>query len=345
MIVDLQRFVETERPHWRRLEAVLARLERDAASRMSLPQIEEFHYLYERVSADLAKLSALAGERETRRYLEALVARAYGEIHETRRVGRGIRPLRWFFGVLPRTFRRRIGAFKLSAAATLAGCLFGAVAVTLDQEAREVIMPFEQLLRSPSERVREEEKAVEDRLDGRKSRGAAWYMTHNTRVSIYTMAMGVTWGIGTVVLLFYNGVMLGAVAADYVAAGQSRFLAGWLLPHGAVEIPAILLAGQAGLLLGGALIGRGRREPLSARLREAGGDIVTLIFGVAVLLAWAGGVEAFLSQYHEPAIPYSLKIAFGALELAALSVFLARSGRGPAPGKAGAAAAAEGLRR
>jgi hypothetical protein len=38
-------------------------------------------------------------------------------------------------------------------------------------------------------------------------------------------------------------------------------------------------------------------------------------------------VEAFVSQYHQPVLPYSLKIAFGVLELAALSIFLARVGR------------------
>jgi hypothetical protein len=61
-------------------------------------------------------------------------------------------------------------------------------------------------------------------------------------------------------------------------------------------------------------------------LRAILGDLVTLIFGVAILLAWAGFVEAFLSQYHEPVIPYSVKISFGVLELVILTVFLSRSG-------------------
>ncbi len=54
-----------------------------------------------------------------------------------------------------------------------------------------------------------------------------------------TVALGMTFGFGTVVLLFYNGVVLGAVAFDYVHGGQSVFLLGWLLPHGVIEIPAI----------------------------------------------------------------------------------------------------------
>jgi uncharacterized membrane protein SpoIIM required for sporulation len=113
---------------------------------------------------------------------------------------------------------------------------------------------------------------------------------------------------------------------DYIHAGQTKFLLGWLMPHGVIEIPAILIAGQAGLLLAFALIGRGRRTPLRTRLREISPDVATLIFGVGLMLVWAGFIEAFLSQYHEPVIPYSAKITFGCLELFLLFMFLGKSG-------------------
>ena len=105
------------------------------------------------------------------------------------------------------------------------------------------------------------------------------------------------------------------------------FLAGWLLPHGSVEIPAFILAGQAGFVLGGAMIGWGRRVPLRARLAAIRADLVTLIVGVALMLVWAGIVEAFFSQYHEPVLPYWLKIVFGSAELLCLTFFLAFAGR------------------
>ena len=94
-----------------------------------------------------------------------------------------------------------------------------------------------------------------------------------------------------------------------------------------VEIPAILVAGQAGLLLAGALIGWGKRIPLRSRLRSISPDVMNLTFGFAAMLVWAGIVEAFLSQYHEPVIPYSAKIAFGAFELVLLTFYLTRSGQ------------------
>jgi len=328
MIIDLERFIAAERPHWSQLERVLDQLEADPAHRMSLEKVREFHLLYQRTAADLARLSTFASEPELRRYLENLVARAYGEVHEVRERRHTVRVLEWFFRTLPRTFRRHVRAFWLSLAITFAGCAFGGFALALDPDAKAVLMPFPHLRQDPAQRVAQEEQDARDRLAGHKTSFSAALMTHNTRVSIFTMALGVTWGLGTMLLLFYNGVILGAVAVDYVSAGQTPFLLGWLLPHGVVEIPAILIAGQAGLVLASAMVGWGKPVPLRARLREVSRDLVTLIFGVALLLFWAGFVEAFLSQYHEPVLPYWIKIAFGLVELTLLTAFLARAGVG-----------------
>ncbi|MCP4645144.1 MAG: stage II sporulation protein M, partial [bacterium] len=239
MIVDLERFIREERPYWRELEGLLDTLHRDAGCQMGLVTVKRLHYLYERASADLGKFLTFAAEPETRRYLEALVARAYGEIHETRGRPHRFAPFHWFFVVFPQTFRRHLGAFGVVVAITLVGSIFGGFAILFDPDAKEVIMPFPGVLADPAQRVEMEEGNIDrDRLEGSKAMGAAFYMTHNTKVSILTMAAGMLYGIGTVVLLFYNGVILGAVALDYILAGETVFLVGWLLPHGSVEIPA-----------------------------------------------------------------------------------------------------------
>jgi len=327
MIIDLERFVVDERPHWERLEKMLSEMERDPERRHPLRDVLEFHELYQRCSADLAKISTFSGELDLHRYLEGIVARAYGEIHAGTQQQRKLHVGRWFTQTFPSTFRRRIAPFWLSVAVTIAGCIFGAAAMKFDSEAKRTIMPFQALNESPTERVRKEEAAQNDRLAGRKSPFAAMLMTHNTQVTFFTMALGITWGIGTIIVLFYNGVILGAVGFDYIHAGQAPFLFGWLLPHGAVEIPAILVGGQAGLLLASAMIGWRSRETRRMRLRRILPDLITLIFGAAFMLVWAGIVEAFLSQYHAPVIPYGVKIGFGIAELAALSLFFARAGR------------------
>ena len=134
MIIDLQRFVSGERPYWTELESMLPRLENHARSFASLEELRRFHYLYERTAAGLARVNSLSTEPETRRYLESLVARAYGEVHETRDRQHRVRLWSWFFETLPQTFRRHVRAFYLSVAITLAGCAFGAFATMFDPD-------------------------------------------------------------------------------------------------------------------------------------------------------------------------------------------------------------------
>lgn len=331
MIIDLERFVTAERRYWADLEALLHRLESDSALKLPLDQLQRFHYLYERTSSDLGKITTFSAEPELRRYLENLVARAYGEIHETREKHHQFSPVHWLLQSWPQTFRRHHKAFWLSFVITIVGVLFGSFAMAFDPDAKATIMPemFSSHLGDPSERVAREEQAANDRLSGAKGTFSAHLMRNNISVSIKALAFGMTYGIGTIVVLFYNGVILGLISVDYVSAGYTKFLLAWLMPHGVIEIPAILIAGQAGLVLARALVGWGERTTFTARLRVVAPDLVTLIGGVSLMLIWAGFIEAFLSQYHEPAIPYVAKIAFGTVELILLILFLTLSGRNP----------------
>jgi uncharacterized membrane protein SpoIIM required for sporulation len=327
VILDLPRFLATERPYWDELHALLDRMEQDRLERLTLPQITRFEYLYGRAASALARISTFSADPETRAYLEALVARAYLESQVNHAAKTSFRPLIWLRRTFPQTFRRHLHAFQLAVALTIAGMVFGGAAVAFDPDSKPVLMPFAGLAQSPRERVKQEESVHTDRLASHKATFSAQLMTHNIAVSLRVFAMGASWGIGSTIILFFNGVTLGAVAADYIHAGYTRFLLGWLLPHGVIEIPAILIAGQAAFVLAAALMGwsdaLGRRRRLHLVLPE----ILTLVSGVALMLVWAGIVEAFVSQYHYPVLPYGLKIAFGLVELSALSFYLLRIGR------------------
>ncbi len=328
MILDLDRFIREERGYWDELEGMLSELRRRAEYRLDYDRARRFYYLYRRAAADLERLRTFAAEPELQGYIEGLVARAYAEVHETREKPHRFRPVEWLLVTFPATFRRHSMAFLATLAITLTGCLFGAYAVKNYEEAKRILLPFGHGDMDPAKRVdEEEEEGGNDSMHAAHSHFAAMLMVNNTRVSITAMALGITWGFGTIIILFYNGVIMGGIVFDYVQAGEGEFLAGWLLPHGSVEIPAILIAGQAGLILGYAMIGWGNTKPLRVRLRTVSPDIMTLLFGVAILLVWAGIVESFFSQYHEPLIRYELKIGFGIVQLCALFAYLGLSGR------------------
>ncbi len=327
MILDLQQFISSERPRWDEFETLLKQIEEDPDLNLSLEQARRFHYLYDRAASDLLRVSTFASSPEILHYLESLVARAYGEIHETREPRRRFIFWHWFSQQIPQTFRRHLTAFWCSVALTLLGVIFGAGILYVDPTAKETLLPFSHLQGKPSERVAEEEQNKGHQLEGKKAGFAGFLMTHNIRVALFTLALGMTYGIGTVVMLFYNGVILGAVSFDYIQDGQTRFLIGWLLPHGSIEIPSVIIAGQAGFVLAGALIGSRKRMTLLDRLASVRNDLVTLIGGFCLLLVWAGIIEAFFSQYHEPVLPYGVKIGFGLLELVLLCGYLSFSGR------------------
>ncbi|MBI2685151.1 MAG: stage II sporulation protein M [Acidobacteria bacterium] len=326
MILDIQRFLQSAKPIWKELGELLDYLEQDPDPQWDLNQTEKFYRLYQQTSAHLSEVRHLTAERELRGYLEQLVARSYARIYVRRAEKNRARWWQWFTAAFPAAVRRHSMALALSVGLFLLGCVFGAAALKIDPSSKTALLPFGHGQTSPTARVKKEMEDRGKRISQARGRFSAQLMTHNTQVAFFTLGLGMTFGLGTIILLFYNGVILGAVAVDYVSDGQAVFLMGWILPHGSVEIPAILLAGQAGLVLGHALIGWGNRLPRRLRLRAVLPDLVTMAGGVALLLVWAGIIESFFSQYHEPVVPYALKIAFGVVELCALALFLARGG-------------------
>lgn len=332
MIIDLKRFVEKERPFWDDLERALDRITNGTLDLSDLKESRRVLALFQRACSDLSRVGQANAEPELRLYLETLVGRGYAEIHSAQVYVRRFRPLDWFLHTFPQTFRRQAWAFYVSCLLTLAGMIVGGLLLVLDVDGRQVAMaPFPHVAtQTPSQRVAAEEKNYKEnshRISEHSGSFSAQLMANNIGVAIKAMALGLTWGIGTVLILFYNGVILGAVCLDYMLDGQTVFMIGWLLPHGSFEIPAILIGGQAGLVIARALIGWGTREGIRTRLRLIVPEVATLIGGVALMLVWAGIVEAFFSQYHEPILPYWVKITFGTVELVTLAAFLLLCGR------------------
>jgi len=77
--------------------------------------------------------------------------------------------------------------------------------------------------------------------------------------------VGITFGLGTAWLMFENGVLLGALGAVFVEAGETLSFCTGILPHGVLEIPACLLGGAGGFVLGagpsnGTAVARGYRS-------------------------------------------------------------------------------------
>ncbi|MCC6883699.1 MAG: stage II sporulation protein M [Verrucomicrobiales bacterium] len=330
MILDLDTFLRKERPSWEELARLLDRAESQNSGPATLEEARRLHYLYQRVASDLVKLQTFAGEVPAREHVEQLVARAYSRVHTERKSLGRFAPGKWFFQSVPRSFRSHGKAFALSFCITLLGALFGAGMVSLRPELKQKLIPsqFSHIYQTPSERVAAEQSAQYD-PEG-KTVFAAMLMSNNIRVTILALALGISFGLFTGIVLFNNGMILGIVCLDYLSDGQGTFLGAWLLPHGSVEIPAILIGGQGGFIIAGVLFGWGTSLGLRQRLARVRSPLLNLIGAAALLLVWAALVEAFLSQYHSPA-SYPFKIAIGIVQLSALVLWLGWGGRKEIP--------------
>jgi uncharacterized membrane protein SpoIIM required for sporulation len=327
MILDLERFQAQAQPRWRDLELLLASLEARPDRRLNSVEAEQLQELYARAAADLNRVTHGTLAHELRQYLERLVARAYAELYYAPPVRSEIwQPLRWLriFTAFPEAFRRQSRYFALAVFITLLGCTLGGLAVRYDPPSVAVLLSAD-YLRNPGQRVQEEEHGHEGHLHSTQTEAAfsAQLIRHNIEVTLLTAALGVTFGIGTALLLFENGVLLGAVAVHYTQQGFGLFMSAWLLPHGVFEIPSILIAGQAGFYLARLLLRR--RE--DRNLRQSIGEWLILVAGLALMLVWAGLMEAFFSQHHAPVLPYEFKVAVGAAELVLLTIYLLMIGQ------------------
>jgi uncharacterized membrane protein SpoIIM required for sporulation len=333
VILDLERFQAQAKPRWSKLESLLATIEGRPDHRMSPAEAEQLQEVYAYTAADLNRVSHGALAPELRQYLDRLVARAYAELHyvpPTR--GELWQPRRWLriFTLFPEAFRRQSRYLALAVLITVLGCALGGLAVRYDPAAVDVLLPAE-YLRNPGERVQEEEQGKKQDSHSAQIEAAfsAKLIKHNIEVAMLAAALGVTFGIGTALLLFENGLLLGAVAVRYTQQGFGLFLSAWLLPHGVLEIPSILIAGQAGFYLARILLRRREDRDVRQSMREW----LVLIAGMALMLVWAGIMEAFFSQHHEPVLPYAFKVAVGVAELLVLIAYLSLTGRkkGDAP--------------
>jgi uncharacterized membrane protein SpoIIM required for sporulation len=112
--------------------------------------------------------------------------------------------------------------------------------------------------------------------------------------------------------------MLGVIGAACWLSGMSLQLWSFVAPHGVLELPAIFIAGGAGLMLADALLFPGvlsRRDSLAA----SGALAIRLVLGILPLLVIAGVVEGFISPSR---LPVALKFLFAAVMFSLLLVYL-----------------------
>jgi uncharacterized membrane protein SpoIIM required for sporulation len=116
------------------------------------------------------------------------------------------------------------------------------------------------------------------------------------------------------------------LAGLFAAAGQQPRFWGLILPHGLLEITAVLVAGATGLLLGWTLVDPGDR-PRGSALVEEGRRAVVVVFGLVVMFVVAGLIEGFVTG---SALPTWARVAIGSAVEALFCAYAVVRGRAAA---------------
>ncbi|HKO89164.1 MAG TPA: stage II sporulation protein M [Burkholderiales bacterium] len=140
------------------------------------------------------------------------------------------------------------------------------------------------------------------------------YIWNNIRIGFQTFATGLFFGVGSLLVLLFNAVMIGAVAGYLHSIGYGSTFWPFVSGHSAFELTAIAISAAAGFKLGGALIAPGALTRKMA-LVMASQTAVRLMYGAALMLLGAAFIEAFWSPHHGiPSwIKYSVGIGFWVL--------------------------------
>jgi len=293
---------------WKELDHLVTRVERKGIRSLDTDGLTRLPALYRATLSSLSVARAISTDRNLIDYLESLSARAYIHVYGAKQ-GAVALMFRFFAVTFPAEVRRFRWQVLLSCLFLISGTVAGFL-LTMDEPDRYYTFVGTNMAqgRTPAATTESLREVLYDESEhGAGLAGfASMLFTHNTQVGFLAFALGFLAGLPVFLLLFVNGLTLGAFGALHEMRGLSVDLWGWLLPHGITELFAIALCGAAGLVIGQTLLFPGpyRRVPALARAGRRSG---ALVLGAIALFLVAGLIEGIFRQtVHSVQLRYGL---------------------------------------
>jgi uncharacterized membrane protein SpoIIM required for sporulation len=291
-----ERFVVERQGDWARLESLISRVQIGQLRALSAGELEEMTRLYRLAASDLARARRdFPGDRVVS-YLNRLVSSSYSHVYSG--TGFSWKDIsRWYAGGFPRLFRATAGYYLFAALLFFGTGILSFVATVSYPPAAQALLPSNvyQSVASYAERgmLWTEIPAVE------RSLASATIMTNNIQVAMLAFAGGMLLGVGTALILVYNGIQLGAIFGIVTTHDLGWDLLAFVSSHGVIELSVICLAGGAGMMLADSILRPGMLTR-GESLRLAAQRAMQLLLGGASLLVIAGLIEGFLSPSEVP---------------------------------------------
>jgi uncharacterized membrane protein SpoIIM required for sporulation len=277
---------------WRTLEDLISRVESKGVTHLSADELQQLPLLYRATASSLSVARSIALDRNLVLYLENLVLRAFFVVYGPRisileALGRFLR------NDFPAAVRGAIWHIALATIAIIAGVVIGIVLVESNEAWFSALVPDAMAggrgFASTTVQLRDEEifgpwpGFVESFVVFANA-----LFRHNATIGITVFGLGIAGGVPTLLLLGYQGLMIGAFLALHYNRGLLVDFIGWISIHGVTELGSLILCGAGGLLIAEKVLFPGRYGRLDNLARN--GTAAAALAGGAVLMVFAAGI-------------------------------------------------------
>ncbi|NES74324.1 MULTISPECIES: stage II sporulation protein M [Okeania] len=301
--MNINRWIRRREKNWQHLDSLLRQVEKKGLKSLPAAQIREMASLYRSVSADFARAKTHQVGNILEQDLQRLTTRGYTQIYQGNQKQEWQAVWEFFRWGFPAVVQKTWAYTAVATAFFLVGGLVAWWYSWQDPVFMSLIVP-ESLI----SQVRDRQELWTGSIVGVEPLASSNIMINNLRVSFSAVAGGISGGIYTVYLLVFNGLLIGAIGALVSQHNLAVPFWAFVFPHGALELPAIFLAGGAGLLIARAILFPGKYGRVDA-LKFYGFQAAQLVFGVVMLLVIAGIIEGFFSP--SPLVPDIFKYIVG----------------------------------
>lgn len=328
--MNVERWVAKRRPVWEKLEDLLRQVERSGLRSLDREKLQSLGRLYRSVSADLSRARALNLSSDIIVYLNNLVVKGHNQVYQSKK-NRWLDFFNFFYATFPRLVREN---FAYVAVASLL-CLLPAFAA-FDFVKKDInfghleMAQGSPMISDTMWDMIEHHQMWTDELQDASPAFASAISTNNIRVAVMAFAFGVTAGLGTLFILFYNGLSVGTVCGVCEHYGMLPNILMFMVGHGSLEIPSIFISGGAGLLLGKSMLFPGKYSRADS-IKLAGRPAVGMFLGCVPLLLIAGCIESFISPRTDLSGDAKFMVGGAAFFVLLLYLFLPRGPLGSRP--------------
>lgn len=317
--MNSSQFTHDNEPRWQRLEQMLKDVEKGRPP----ADVDELPTLFRQVCHDLSLAQHRMYDTTLVHRLNELAIAGYRTL-ERRISGGWERLLRMTMLEFPRAVRAEWRLFWFCCALFWGPFLFFAIWTPFDPEWAMRLLGPEQMVMveamyghhtSPEEFKREH--------FGSDFAMFAFYIWNNVGIDLKCFASGLLGGVGTLLVVLYNGVIIGAMTGYVHHACNVETFYSFVAGHSAPELMGVVVSGMAGMRLGLSLIKPGCHDRKTA-LILGGRKAFVLIAGACLMTSFAAVIEGFWSA--TPMAPM-IKYCFGGAMWVVTLCYLGFSGR------------------